>query len=159
MFVLFHPGIHWSPIHKVKPTILTKFFTNCQIMDSWIKFGKAWVKIFAEQILDTLTYKLLFFHSIITHIYDNHINLKFLYIFGGSGLLCVAGGSRRQTLFRDACSGSIGISRVNVAWEEHRRSQLSSYILGKTLGVLFSLPGPGPPTVLDWTTARSVALH
>ena len=28
------------------------------------------------------------FHAIITHIYDNHINLRFIYIFGGSGLLC-----------------------------------------------------------------------
>ena len=36
----------------------------------------------------SLTHKLLLFHSIITHIYDNHINLGFLYTFGGSGLLC-----------------------------------------------------------------------
>ena len=27
------------------------------------------------------------FHSFIAHVYDNHINLRFLYIFGGSGLL------------------------------------------------------------------------
>ena len=28
------------------------------------------------------------FRAIITHIYDNHIKFTFLYIFGGSGLLC-----------------------------------------------------------------------
>ena len=67
-------------IDKAKFIILTKVFTNCQIMDSRIK-------ICVKQLLDSLTQKLLLFHSIITHIYENHINLGFLYIFCGSGLL------------------------------------------------------------------------
>ena len=32
----------------------------------------------------------LFNHNPYAHIYDDHINLRFLYIFGGSGLLCAA---------------------------------------------------------------------
>ena len=39
--------------------------------------------------------KLLLFHSIKTHIYDNHINLRFLYIFCENGLLCAVHGEAR----------------------------------------------------------------
>ena len=41
-------------------------------MDSWIKFGKAWVKIFAYQILDILTNKLLLFHSNNPYLWQSH---------------------------------------------------------------------------------------
>ena len=41
-------------------------------MDWWIKFGKAWVKIFAYQILDILTNKLLLFHSNNPYLWQSH---------------------------------------------------------------------------------------
>ena len=52
-------------------------------------------------------HKLLLFHSIITNIYDNRINLRFLYNFGGSGLLCVVSATATtnllyQTMYTDA---------------------------------------------------------
>ena len=61
-------------------------------MDSRIKFVSHVVKL----ELRFLHNKLLLFHFIITHIYYNHINLRFLYIFGGSGLLCGTPGPRLQ---------------------------------------------------------------
>ena len=47
-----------------------------------LNFGR---NIFSKK-LDSLTFKLLLFHAIITHIKFE----VFFYIFGGSGLLCAA---------------------------------------------------------------------
>ena len=55
-----------------------------------------------EQILDSLTHRLLLFYLFnynpYAHMYDDQINLRFLYIFGGSGLLC--GGDAAATVCR-----------------------------------------------------------
>ena len=51
--------------------------------------------------LGSLTHKL-----ITSHIYENHINLRFLYIFGGSGLLC--GAAYYCTLPRSGLQGERG---------------------------------------------------
>ena len=66
-------------------------------MDYRIKFVSHVVKpdlrFQHNKILDSLNSQItivLFNHNPYGHIYDNHFNSRFLFIFGGSGLLCSA---------------------------------------------------------------------
>ena len=48
------------------------------------------IKLVSHVVKPELITIVLFNHNPYAHIYDNHINLRFLYIFGGSGLPCDA---------------------------------------------------------------------
>jgi hypothetical protein len=97
-------------------------------------------------------------HSIITHIYHNHINLRFLYIFGGSGLLCAMPLFRLDDLLKSLALLVLGltvnpISTRRKDYAQHSTSPPGFSDLATALHYLYKYIGILFPK-LFWPTVR-----